>query len=126
MYELTPTDARGRSDVTQTVAADEPVEPTPSVVAETESVRTETPPVIAEEPSVEEECIDQTELPDEEADYPFADPATSMSQAPLNARHVVLIMLAVVVVAIAVSASVAIFVERQVTSSITTPASNDR
>jgi hypothetical protein len=45
-------------------------------------------------------------------------------QSPLNARHVVLIMLAVVAVAIAVSATVAIFVERRTTSSVTAPASN--
>jgi hypothetical protein len=50
----------------------------------------------------------------------------ALPPAPLNARHVVMMLLAVVAVAIAVSATVAIFVERQFAPRTTSSTSTDR
>jgi hypothetical protein len=97
------------SDLTNAIEASEPIE----------SAR----PVVWGEPSLERQFVEQSDFGDSDVEYTPAHSALATFQAPSNARLVALILLAVVAVAIA-SATVALFVERRITSNVTAPASS--
>ena len=80
-------------------------------------------PVVWGEPSLERQFVEQPDFGDSDVEYAPAHSALASFQAPSNARLVALILLAVVAVAIA-SATVALFVERRITSNVTAPASS--
>jgi hypothetical protein len=107
---------RDSSDATEAIEADEPIEAMELAFS-----------VAVDEPSLDRESLERRESEDSNDVYtrpPHS--ATTAFQGPLNTRHVVLFLLAVVAIAITVSATLLILVERRLTSSVTAPASNNR
>jgi hypothetical protein len=118
-----PNDAQESVPTANALIANDVIEAIEKAVEPIES--TDSPQAVAlDEPTLEQEFIEHPEFYNSDTEYAPAHSVMATFQSPLNARHVVLIMLAVVAVAIAVSATVAIFVERRTTSSVTAPASN--